>query len=167
MAITVQAPLAAQLFSLGAASNVGGGDTTFKGNRAAQPQGFSTGGGRGAPAPEKDKSGERSAALANVLQTGIQAYMGSQGAGASAAPDAQGNGFGLGGTLASGDANNPSYAQTTGPSLKTLFSSAPEPQINPADNGYRDTNPYALNYANNPSRKSLFNYSGSYGGATY
>lgn len=165
MAITVQAPLAAQLFSLGAASNVGGGDTTFKGNKQSQPQGFSV--HTRAPIPQGGSNqGQQYAALSNALQVGIGAYMKAK-EGSNSGPDENGNGYGLGGTLVNGEANNPSYAKTTGPSLKTLFSSTPEPDINPADNGYRDTNPYALNYANNPNRPSLFRYSGSYGGASY
>jgi hypothetical protein len=160
MAITVQAPLAAQLYSLGSASDVGGKDVQFKGNVSARPQGFDTG-QRAMPAPAKDRSGERSKALGSIASTAIGAYLGSQSG--SAPVSEAGNGYGLGGNLVSGTVDNPEYAGTQ---QATLFS--PSTQSNmPADNGYRDSNPYALDYSNGRQRSSLFNYSGSYGGATY
>lgn len=160
MAITIQAPLAAQLFSLGGAADVGGKDVQFKGDVQSRPQGFSTG-KRLQQAPGPDRSGERSKALGSIASTAIGAYLGSQSG--SAPVDSSGNGYGLGGNLVSGDVGSGQYAGTQ---QATLFSPEAQPNM-PADNGYRDSNPYALDYSNGGQRPTLFNYSGSYGGATY
>jgi len=162
MAVTIQAPLAAQLFSLGSASNVGGGDTNFKGNRQAQPQGFDAG---KPPQPmrkqQQSSGGGQAGAIANIAGTLASAYMGSQ-SGATP-PDAAGNGFGLGGNLASGDVGNAQYAGTQKATAASLFS--PQATPVPVSNGYQDSNPYALQYQG--GQASLFNYGGSYGGASY
>jgi len=160
MAVQIQAPLAAQLFQLGGASNVGGGDGNFKGNVQARPQGFDAGHLPQGQQGEKKGDG-RMAALANLAGAAASAYAGSQ-AGATP-PDAAGNGYGLGGNLVSGTVDTPQYAGTQQTGIASLFSSPEAPM--PVSNGYQDANPMALQYEG--GRSSLFNYGGSYGGATY
>lgn len=166
MAITIQAPLADQLFQLGSgASNVGGGESKFKGDVNARPRGFDTGQAPPLPdhVPMQDTSDGRAKALAGVAQVGMQMYMKSKMGGTG--PDANGNGYGLGGNLTGGDINNPTYAGTQKPSIMSMFSSQESPM--PRDNGYRDSSPYALDYSNNKQAPTLFNYGGHYGGSTY
>lgn len=162
MAVTIQAPLAAQLFQLGGASDVGGGEQKFKGNTDARPRGFDTGQAPPLPShdPSMDPTNGRNKALGTMAQAGLQMYM--QSRGGSVPVDSNGNGYGLGGNLVTGDAGNATYAGTKAPSL---FS--PMTPQSPPDNGYRDANPYALDYSNNKSTPTLFNYGGHYGGSTY
>jgi hypothetical protein len=163
MAITIQGPLAAQLFQLGGASNVGGGDEKFKGKADVRPKGFDSAPAPTAPPIEQgeDTSGGQAKALAAAAQMGLSMYMKSKSG--AVAPDANGNGYGLGGNLVSGDAGNASFAGTQ---QASLFSPSTGVQM-PKDNGYRSANPYALDYSNNKQSPTLFNYGGHYGGATY
>lgn len=160
MAVTIQAPLAAQLFSLGGAADVGGATQQFKGREESRPRGFDAGeiqqhqGG-------KESGDGRAAAIANMAGAAASAYMGSQ-SGATP-PDAAGNGFGLGGNLVSGTVDNQQLAGTQKAQAASLFSS-PEAPV-PVSNGYQDPNPMALQYQG--GQASLFNYGGSYGGASY
>lgn len=162
MAIEIKAPLAAQLFALGAAP--GQEKFSYKGNK---PSGFNP--GRLPPAPAlqgEDHSGGQARALASVggaLAGAAGKYFGAP----SSTPDSQGNGFGLGGTLVSGDAGNAKFAGDEKKGILDMFTT-PEQQEMLMDNGTTpQTNPYALNYGNAPKKSSLFNYGGSYGGATY
>jgi hypothetical protein len=160
MAITIQAPLAAQLFSLGGASNVGN-DVKFKSNPDARPKGFDTGTAPPVDMQPQQNSGGQMKGLMAAAQAGLQMYMGSK---SGAAPvDEKGNGYGLGGNLVSGDMGNSDYAGTQ---KATLFSPSASPP-SPADNGYRSSNPYALDYSNDKQKPTLFNYGGHYGGSTY
>lgn len=135
MAIEVKAPLANRLFALGTMTGDPESPTfKYQGGQRDSYQGS-------APlmAPQADKGDGRAKGLASVAGALAGAYMQSQG-GTPAATNAQGNGFGLGGNLASGEVGNADYAGTRG-----IFSFGNEPQ-NAGQNGLFDGFTYGSKY---------------------
>lgn len=108
MAIEIKAPLADRLFALG--STVGPDNPQFKyqgGNRGSYHGNLSI------PTPQEDKhSGGQAKALASIGAAVAGGLMNN--AATPAATDAVGNGFGLGGNLASGEVGNAGYAGNKG-----------------------------------------------------
>lgn len=139
MAIEIKAPLADRLFALG--SMVGPENPQFKGqgNRGSYH------GSLPQAAPQEDTGG-RARGLASIgaaLGGALQNY--SQ---TPAATNEQGNGFGLGGNLASGEVGSGDYAGNRG-----LFSFGNEPQNAGQNGAFND-----FRYGNQPApdRSGLF-----------
>lgn len=162
MAISIQAPVAQQLFALGSTSS-GNDKFNYQGKK---PGGFRQGQLMQAPVVKNESSGGQAKALASVggaLAGAASNYLNTP----SSTPDSQGNGFGLGANLVSGEAGSAKYAGDEKPGLMDLVFKKEDDQM-PVDNGTTpQENPYALNYGNARQRSSLFTYGGSYGGATY
>ena len=140
MAIDIKAPLADRLFALG--TMTGTPDTPqFKGqgNRGSYH------GSLPQAAPQQDTGDGRAKGLASIAGALIGAY--SQ-AGTPAATNEQGNGFGLGGNLASGEVGSADYAGQRG-----LFSFGDEAQNAGANGAFDD-----FKYGNQPTDQTgLFN----------
>ena len=158
----IMGPLANQLFQLGTQQ---GGGSNLQAYQAPQVNSHVEY-AKFQPPPEKKSggSGAQAGALANIAGMAASAYMGSQ---SGAAPTSEaGNGFGLGGNIASGEVGSAEYAGTQQATPASIFST-PEVAA-PVDNGYRSSNPYAADYGQMQTQKpSIFTYGGSYGGATY
>lgn len=143
MAIDVKAPLADRLFALG--SNVGPDNPQFKyqgGNHGSYHGNLSM------PTPQENPhEGGQARGLASIGAALGAAW--NQSASTPAATNEQGNGFGIGGNLASGDVGNADYAGNRG-----LFSFGSEPQ-NAGQTGMLDN----FKYGNQPAqdRTGLFN----------
>lgn len=132
MPIDIKAPLADRLFALG--STVGPDDPQFKyksGNTGSYH------GNLNMQAPQEDNSDGRWKGIGALAGAALAHY---SGAGQPAATNEQGNGYGLGGNLVSGDVGKGDYAGTRG-----LFSFGDEPQ-NAGQNGLFDGFTYGSKY---------------------
>ncbi len=163
MAITIQAPLAQQLFALGTQVGSSGNEKfNYQSNRPDEYRPANLPQPQGAQNPHAEGQGKAIATVAATIAG--QAF----GSSPSSTPDANGNGFGIGSNLESGDVGAAKYAGSERTGILQSLMSPQQDQGMPADNGTTpQTNPYALDYGNAAKRKaSLFNYSGSYGGAS-
>ena len=143
MAIEVKAPLADRLFALG--SNVGPEDPVFK--YKGQARGSYHGNLSMPTLQENPHEGGQAKGLASIGAALGAAW--SQSASTPAATNEQGNGFGIGGNLASGEIGSGDYAGNRG-----LFSFGSEPQ-NAGQTGMLDDFRYGNQPA--PDRTGLFN----------